>query len=38
MIMYISGTTGDPKGVVILNKSIATINSTVDEFLNNSNE
>lgn len=38
MIMYISGTTGDPKGVVILNKSIATINSAVDEFPNNSNE
>jgi long-chain acyl-CoA synthetase len=38
MIMYISGTNGDPKGVVVLNKSIVTIISAVDEFLSNSNE
>ena len=36
--MYTSGTTGDPKGVLISNKSIVTIVSAVDEFLNNSNE
>ncbi|GJM93558.1 hypothetical protein PR202_ga10123 [Eleusine coracana subsp. coracana] len=37
-IMYTSGTTGDPKGVLITNKSIITIVSAVDEFLRNSNE
>lgn len=37
-IMYTSGTTGDPKGVLISNKSIVTIVSAVDEFLSNSNE
>ncbi|TVU35508.1 hypothetical protein EJB05_17404, partial [Eragrostis curvula] len=37
-IMYTSGTTGDPKGVLISNKSIITIVSAVDEFLRNSNE
>jgi long-subunit acyl-CoA synthetase (AMP-forming) len=36
--MYTSGTTGDPKGVLISNKSITTIVSAVDEFLKNSNE
>jgi long-subunit acyl-CoA synthetase (AMP-forming) len=36
--MYTSGTTGDPKGVLISNKSIITIVSAVDEFLKNSNE
>uniref|UniRef100_A0A0A9DRT7 4-coumarate--CoA ligase n=1 Tax=Arundo donax TaxID=35708 RepID=A0A0A9DRT7_ARUDO len=37
-IMYTSGTTGDPKGVLISNRSIITIVSAVDEFLSNSNE
>ncbi|CAO1945545.1 unnamed protein product [Urochloa humidicola] len=37
-IMYTSGTTGDPKGVLISNKSIITIVSAVDEFLINSGE
>lgn len=36
--MYTSGTTGDPKGVLISNKSIITIVSAVDEFLINSGE
>ena len=36
--MYTSGTTGDPKGVLISNKSIITIVSAVDEFLSNSGE
>jgi long-chain acyl-CoA synthetase len=37
-IMYTSGTTGDPKGVLISNKSIIAIVTAVDEFLSNSNE
>ncbi|XP_062206515.1 long chain acyl-CoA synthetase 4-like isoform X2 [Phragmites australis] len=37
-IMYTSGTTGDPKGVLISNRSIITIVSAVNEFLSNSNE
>ncbi|OQU82478.1 hypothetical protein SORBI_3006G247300 [Sorghum bicolor] len=37
-IMYTSGTTGDPKGVLISNKSIVTIVSAIYEFLSNSNE
>ena len=36
--MYTSGTTGDPKGVLISNKSIITIVSAVDEFLRISGE
>jgi long-chain acyl-CoA synthetase len=36
--MYTSGTTGDPKGVLISNKSIITIVSAVDEFLSSSGE
>ena len=36
--MYTSGTTGDPKGVLISNKSIIAIVTAVDEFLRNSNE
>jgi non-ribosomal peptide synthetase component F len=37
-IMYTSGTTGDPKGVLISNKSIIAIVTAVDQFLSNSNE
>lgn len=37
-IMYTSGTTGDPKGVLISNRSIITIISAVDGFLANSKE
>jgi len=36
--MYTSGTTGDPKGVLISNMSIITIVSAVDEFLRISGE
>ncbi|KFK31882.1 hypothetical protein AALP_AA6G171000 [Arabis alpina] len=37
-IMYTSGTTGDPKGVLISNESIVTITTGVMHFLENVNE
>lgn len=37
-IMYTSGTTGDPKGVLISNKSIISLISGVDRFLHCVNE
>ncbi|KAG6471238.1 hypothetical protein ZIOFF_072347 [Zingiber officinale] len=37
-IMYTSGTTGDPKGVLISNKSIITLISGIDRFLLGVNE
>lgn len=37
-IMYTSGTTGDPKGVLISNTSIVTIVAAVNRFLQGVNE
>lgn len=36
--MYTSGTTGDPKGVLISNNSIVTIIAAVNRFLQSVNE
>ena len=37
-IMYTSGTTGEPKGVLISNESIITLIAGVNRFLESSNE
>lgn len=37
-IMYTSGTTGEPKGVLISNESIITLIAGVDRFLESANE